>query len=193
MRFLWKWSRENDLSLKLLLVNLTDHLSPIGTFFQLLFSLEILQDWSLDKKVEEMRTNNQKTWSLKTSFSDHLITWHSGIIAPISVSRFTRRRHHTIGIDLVWFGIESMSLLLLPSAANFDFIGDVFPFTLCLDSVVSSPLTMTPLVSGCSLSPWCPLFLGVGVWAPEPFELRRDRDLMQEMETEIVVINNWLC
>ena len=70
-----------------------------------------------------------------------------------------------------------MSLLLLPSAANLDLIGDVFPFTLCLLSLSLAPLTRPPLTS-CSLgvgvtSPW-PLLRCVGVlW---PLELRPERD-----------------
>ena len=71
-------------------------------------------------------------------------------------------------------GMESMSLLLLPSAVCFDLRGDVLPFTLCFtSSAPASPLTRLPLAS---VSGPPTLFLGVGVWVPEP---RRDlsRDL----------------
>ena len=79
--------------------------------------------------------------------------------------------HHT-------HGIESMSLLLLPSAACFDLRGDVFPFTLCFtSSPPASPLTRTPLASA-SGPPT--LFLGVGVWVPEP-EPEPRRDLSRDL------------
>ena len=69
--------------------------------------------------------------------------------------------HHTQGI-------ESRSLLLLPSASCLDLSGELeleleaFPFTLCLISP-ASPLT-TPLISPSNTSfSRKPLFLGVGV------------------------------
>ena len=80
--------------------------------------------------------------------------------------------HHTQGI-------ESMSLLLLPSAANcLLFNGEVFPLTLCFVSP-SSPLTWTrlPLDSANSPTSTCPLLRGIGVCPPDPLLLRRERDL----------------
>ena len=75
--------------------------------------------------------------------------------------------HHTQGI-------ESRSLLLLPSASCLDLRGEVelevFPFTLCLISP-ASPLTTLPLASPSTTSlSRKPLFLGVGVWLPDTLE-----------------------
>lgn len=85
-----------------------------------------------------------------------------------------RRGHHTQGI-------ESRSLLLLPSASCLDLRGEVelevFPFTLCLISP-ASPLT-TPLTSTSSTTSFSrkPLFLGVGVWLPDTLDPRLERTL----------------
>merc|ERR550532_3072603 len=83
--------------------------------------------------------------------------------------------HHTQGI-------ESRSLLLLPSASCLDLSGEVelelevFPFTLCLISP-ASPLT-TPLTSPSTTSfSRKPLFLGVGVWLPETLDPLLERTL----------------
>ena len=82
--------------------------------------------------------------------------------------------HHTQGI-------ESRSLLLLPSASCLDLRGEVelevFPFTLCLISP-ASPLT-TPLTSSPSTTSFSrkPLFLGVGVWLPDTLEPLLERTL----------------
>ena len=68
-------------------------------------------------------------------------------------------------------GIESISLLLLPSTAKLVFSGELLPFTLCLisSSSLAPPFTKLPFGSSLSFSAKL-LCLGVGVWQPETLD-----------------------
>ena len=106
---------------------------------------------------------------LNPEFLWNLVSPFCGFSVNLAFSEAKSGGHQT-------HGIESISLLLLPSAAKLVFSGELLPFTLCLisSSSLAPPFTKLPFGSSLSFSAKL-LCLGVGVWQPETLDpLRED-------------------